>query len=427
MMEQELAMLGSAELINLEEKYGAHNYHPLPVVLAKGEGVYLWDVEGKRYYDFLSAYSAVNQGHCHPRIVGAMIEQAQTLTLTSRAFYNDSLGVYEKYVTEYFGFDKVLPMNTGAEAVETAIKLCRKWAYEVKGIEENQAKIIVCEGNFHGRTTTIVSFSSDPDSFKNFGPYSDGFIRIPYNDLVALENALKQDNVAGFLVEPIQGEAGVFTPDEDFISESRRLCSEYNALLLCDEVQTGIARTGSMLASCGNCTCESKCERQASYSKPDILILGKAISGGVYPVSAVLADDSIMNVIKPGQHGSTFGGNPIAAKVAIEALEVVVDEQLMINARRLGDIFRFEMNRIIQNSDLVNLVRGKGLLNAIVINDTEDSSTAWDICMSLKDNGLLAKPTHGNIIRFAPPLVMTEEQLMDCVAIIEKTILEFRK
>jgi ornithine--oxo-acid transaminase len=427
MMEQEVAMLGSTELINLEEKYGAHNYHPLPVVLAKGEGVYLWDVEGKKYFDFLSAYSAVNQGHCHPRIVGAMIEQAQTLTLTSRAFYNDSLGVYEKYVTEYFGFDKVLPMNTGAEAVETAIKLCRKWAYEVKGIAENNAKIIVCEGNFHGRTTTIVSFSSDPSSYKNFGPYSDGFIRIPYDDIAALENALQQENVAGFLVEPIQGEAGVYTPSEDFISESRRLCSEYNALLISDEVQTGIARTGSMLASCGNCSCESKCERQATYSKPDILVLGKAISGGVYPVSAVLADDVVMNVIKPGQHGSTFGGNPIAAKVAIEALEVVVDEQLMLNARRMGDIFRSEMNRIIQKTDLVTLVRGKGLLNAIVINDTEDSSTAWDICMSLKENGLLAKPTHGNIIRFAPPLVMTEDQLMECVAIIEKTILEFRK
>ena len=426
-MEYEVAMLGSTELINLEEKYGAHNYHPLPVVLAKGEGVYLWDVEGKKYFDFLSAYSAVNQGHCHPRIVGAMIEQAQTLTLTSRAFYNDSLGVYEKYVTEYFGFDKVLPMNTGAEAVETAIKLCRKWAYEVKGIAENNAKIIVCEGNFHGRTTTIVSFSSDLSSYKNFGPYSDGFIRIQYDDIAALENALQQENVAGFLVEPIQGEAGVYTPSEDFISESRRLCSEYNALLISDEVQTGIARTGSMLASCGNCSCESKCERQATYSKPDILVLGKAISGGVYPVSAVLADDVVMNVIKPGQHGSTFGGNPIAAKVAIEALEVVVDEQLMLNARRMGDIFRSEMNRIIQKTDLVTLVRGKGLLNAIVINDTEDSSTAWDICMSLKENGLLAKPTHGNIIRFAPPLVMTEDQLMECVAIIEKTILEFRK
>ena len=426
-MEQEVAMLGSTELIGLEEKYGAHNYHPLPVVLTKGEGVYLWDVEGKKYFDFLSAYSAVNQGHCHPRIIQALIDQAQTLTLTSRAFYNDSLGLYEKYIAEFFGFDKVLPMNTGAEAVETAIKLCRKWAYEVKGIAENQAKIIVCEGNFHGRTTTIVSFSSDPGSYQNFGPYSDGFIRIPYNDLQALENALKQENVAGFLVEPIQGEAGVYVPSGDFIAESRRLCSAYNALLICDEVQTGIARTGSILASCGNCTCESKCEQQETFSKPDILVLGKALSGGVYPVSAVLADDEIMHVIKPGQHGSTFGGNPIAAKVAVESLEVVVDEKLMKNARQLGEIFRNEMNRIKTNCDLISLVRGKGLLNAIVINDTEDSSTAWDICMALKDNGLLAKPTHGNIIRFAPPLVMSEEELMECVSIIEKTVSTFNR
>jgi ornithine--oxo-acid transaminase len=427
MMEQEVAMLGSTELIGLEEKYGAHNYHPLPVVLTKGEGVYLWDVEGKKYFDFLSAYSAVNQGHCHPRIIQALIDQAQTLTLTSRAFYNDSLGLYEKYIAEFFGFDKVLPMNTGAEAVETAIKLCRKWGYEVKGIAENQAKIIVCEGNFHGRTTTIVSFSSDPSSYQNFGPYPAGFIQIPYNDLEALEKALKEENVAGFLVEPIQGEAGVYTPNENFIAESRRLCSQYNALLICDEVQTGIARTGSILASCGNCTCESKCEKQETYSKPDILVLGKALSGGVYPVSAVLADDEIMHVIKPGQHGSTFGGNPIAAKVAIESLEVVVDEKLMKNARRLGVIFRDEMNRIKSECDLITLVRGKGLLNAIVINDTEDSSTAWDICMALKENGLLAKPTHGNIIRFAPPLVMTEDELMQCVSIIEKTLLTFKK
>ena len=426
-MEQEVAMLGSTELIGLEEKYGAHNYHPLPVVLTKGEGVYLWDVEGKIYFDFLSAYSAVNQGHCHPRIIQALIDQAQTLTLTSRAFYNDSLGLYEKYIAEFFGFDKVLPMNTGAEAVETAIKLCRKWGYEVKGIAENQAKIIVCEGNFHGRTTTIVSFSSDPSSYENFGPYPAGFIQIPYNDLQALEKALKEENVAGFLVEPIQGEAGVYTPDENFIAESRRLCSQYNALLICDEVQTGIARTGSILASCGNCTCESKCEKQETYSKPDILVLGKALSGGVYPVSAVLADDEIMHVIKPGQHGSTFGGNPIAAKVAIESLEVVVDEKLMKNARRLGVIFRDEMNRIKSECDLITLVRGKGLLNAIVINDTEDSSTAWDICIALKENGLLAKPTHGNIIRFAPPLVMTEDELMQCVSIIEKTLLTFKK
>jgi len=418
-------MLNSEQLIALEEKYGAYNYHPLPVVLSRGEGVYLWDVDGKKYFDFLSAYSAVNQGHCHPRIIQALIDQAQTLTLTSRAFYNDSLGVYEKYVADFFGFDKVLPMNTGAEAVETAIKLCRKWAYEVKGIAENQAKIIVCEGNFHGRTTTIVSFSSDPSSYQNFGPFPAGFIQIPFNDLVALEKALQEENIAGFLVEPIQGEAGVYTPDENFISESRRLCSQYNALLICDEVQTGIARTGSILASCGNCTCESKCEQQETYSKPDILVLGKALSGGVYPVSAVLADDEIMHVIKPGQHGSTFGGNPIAAKVAIESLEVVVDEKLMKNARHLGEIFRNEMNRIKINCNLITLVRGKGLLNAIVINDTGDSSTAWDICMALKDNGLLAKPTHGNIIRFAPPLVMTEEELMECVSIIEKTLTTF--
>lgn len=417
--------LSSDQLMQLEDKHGAHNYHPLPVVLSKGDGVYVWDVEGNRYFDFLSAYSAVNQGHCHPKIVGAMIEQAQTLTLTSRAFYNDSLGVYEKYVTEYFGFDKVLPMNTGAEAVETAIKLCRKWAYEKKGIHENEAKIIVCEGNFHGRTTTIISFSNDPDANKNFGPYTPGFIRIPYDDIEALENALKQDNVAGFLVEPIQGEAGVYTPAEDFISTARKLCTKYNALFIADEVQTGIARTGSLLAVCGNCSCENHCEKQASYSQPDILILGKALSGGVYPVSAVLANDEVMMVIKPGQHGSTFGGNPVAAKVAMAALEVVKEEQLMLNARKMGQLFRKEMQRIVDSTDLIVKVRGKGLLNAIIVNDTPDSKTAWNLCVKLKENGLLAKPTHGNIIRFAPPLVMTEEQLMECVAIIEKTIREF--
>lgn len=409
----------------LEDKHGAHNYHPLPVVLAKGEGVYVWDVEGKRYYDFLSAYSAVNQGHCHPTIVNAMIDQAKTLTLTSRAFYNDVLGVYEKFVTEFFGFDKVLPMNTGAEAVETAIKICRKWAYEKRGIAENAAKIIVCEGNFHGRTTTIVSFSSDSDAKNNFGPFTPGFIKIPYNDVIALEEALMQENVAGFLVEPIQGEAGVYTPDEDFLTNAKALCNKYNALFIADEVQTGIARTGSLLAVCGNCTCEKKCEKQETYNQPDILILGKALSGGVYPVSAVLANDEIMNVIKPGQHGSTFGGNPIAGAVAIAALNVVTDEDLIQNARRLGKIFRAEMQRIIDKSDLVLKVRGKGLLNAIIVNDTPDSVTAWNLCVQLKENGLLAKPTHGNIIRFAPPLVMTEEQLMECVAIIEKTILEF--
>lgn len=424
-MNETLTTMTADQLMQLEDKHGAHNYHPLPVVLAKGEGVYVWDVDGKRYYDFLSAYSAVNQGHCHPKIVSAMIQQAQTLTLTSRAFYNDALGVYEKFVTEYFGFDKVLPMNTGAEAVETAIKICRKWAYEKKGIQENEAKIIVCEGNFHGRTTTIISFSSDPDASKNFGPYTPGFIRIPYDDIEALEKALQEPNVAGFLVEPIQGEAGVYTPAANFLSKSRELCTKYNILFIADEVQTGIARTGSLLAVCGECTCEKHCEKQVTYSQPDILILGKALSGGVYPVSAVLANDEVMMVIKPGQHGSTFGGNPIAAKVGIAALEVVLNEQLSLNARNLGKLFRKEMQRIIDNTDLVVKVRGKGLLNAIIVNDTEDSKTAWDLCMQLKENGLLAKPTHGNIIRFAPPLVMNEEQLLECVAIIEKTILEF--
>ena len=422
-MESKAAM----ELIQLEDKYGAHNYHPLPVVLSRGEGVHVWDVDGKKYYDFLSAYSAVNQGHCHPTIINAMIEQAKTLTLTSRAFYNDVLGEYEQYVTNYFGFDKVLPMNTGAEAVETAIKLCRKWAYEKRGVAENQAKIVVCENNFHGRTTTIVSFSNDPDAQKNFGPFTPGFIRIPYNDTEALEEALKQDNVIGFLVEPIQGEAGVYVPDNDYLSKCRAICTKYNALFIADEVQTGIARTGSLLAVCGNCSCEKKCEKQATYAQPDILILGKALSGGVYPVSAVLANDEIMMVIKPGQHGSTFGGNPIAAKVAMAALSVVDDEQLALNARVLGDLFRAEMNRIIANTDLVLKVRGKGLLNAIIVNDTEDSLTAWNLCVALKDNGLLAKPTHGNIIRFAPPLVITKEELLECVAIIEKTITEFKK
>jgi ornithine--oxo-acid transaminase len=336
------------------------------------------------------------------------------------------LGVYEKYVTNYFGFDKVLPMNTGAEAVETAIKLCRKWAYEKKGIHENDAKIIVCEGNFHGRTTTIISFSNDPDANKNFGPFTPGFIRIPYNDIEALENALQSGNVAGFLVEPIQGEAGVYVPAEDYLTKARELCTKHNALFIADEVQTGIARTGSLLAVCGNCTCENQCEKQATYNHPDILILGKALSGGVYPVSAVLADDEIMMVIKPGQHGSTFGGNPIASKVAVAALEVVAEENLAANARKLGHLFRKEMQRIIDSTELVLKVRGKGLLNAIIVNDTEDSQTAWNLCVKLKENGLLAKPTHGNIIRFAPPLIMTEVQLMECVAIIEKTILEFK-
>ncbi|MEP2773208.1 MAG: ornithine--oxo-acid transaminase [Fulvivirga sp.] len=418
--------LTSQEAIQLEDKHGAHNYHPLPVVLARGEGVHVWDVEGKKYYDFLSAYSAVNQGHCHPKIIGTLKEQAETLTLTSRAFHNDVLGVYEKYVTEFFGFDKVLPMNTGAEGVETAIKICRKYAYEKKGIPENRAKIIVCDGNFHGRTTTVISFSNDEDARNNFGPYTPGFINIPYNDLEALEIALEDEDVAGFLVEPIQGEAGVFVPDEGYLKGAAELCRKNGALFIADEVQTGIARTGSLLRVCGDCNCENKCERQpATYTRPDMVILGKAISGGAYPVSAVLADNEVMNVIKPGQHGSTFGGNPLGCKVAMAALDVIYDEDLMQNARKLGDIFRDRMNQFIEKSDLVTLVRGKGLLNAIVINDSPDSSTAWDICMALKENGLLAKPTHGNIIRFAPPLVMTEEQLHECCDIIEKTIKEF--
>jgi len=423
-----LEKLTSADAITLEDKYGAHNYHPLPVVLNRGEGVYVWDVEGKKYYDFLSAYSAVNQGHCHPRIIGAMIEQAQTLTLTSRAFYNDKLGVYEEYITKYFGFDKVLPMNTGAEAVETALKLCRKWAYEKKGIPENEAQIIVCDGNFHGRTTTIISFSNDENARKNFGPYTAGFIKIAYDDLDALEKAITSSkNIAGFLVEPIQGEAGVYVPSENYLAKAKALCEANNVLFIADEVQTGIARTGSLLAVCGNCTCENKCERQLSYVTPDILILGKAVSGGVYPVSAVLANNDIMNVIKPGQHGSTFGGNPIAAAVAMAALDVVSEEHLAQNARRLGEIFRTELAKYIETSNIATLVRGKGLLNAVVINDTEDSDTAWNICMKLAENGLLAKPTHGNIIRFAPPLVMNEEQLLDCVAIVTNTLKQFEK
>jgi len=415
----------SKQAIDLENKYGAHNYHPLPVVLTKGEGVYLWDVEGKRYFDFLSSYSAVNQGHCHPRIVQSLKDQAEKLTLTSRAFFNNVLGPYEKYVTEYFGFDKVLPMNTGAEAVETAIKICRKWAYEKKGVPEKDAVIIVCGNNFHGRTTTIISFSNDEGARKNFGPYTPGFVEVVYDDLDALEKAVQNKNVAGFLVEPIQGEAGVYTPSDDYIKKASEICSFNNVLFMADEIQTGIARTGSLLAVCGDCTCEGHCERQSTYARPDILILGKAISGGVYPVSAVLCDDEIMDVIQPGQHGSTFGGNPLGAQVAMTALEVVRDEHLSQNARKLGKIFRERMNAFIAKTELVKLVRGKGLLNAIVINDTEDSSTAWDICLALKENGLLAKPTHGNIIRFAPPLVMTEEELHECCDIIEKTINQF--
>lgn len=412
-MSEIMENLSSIQLMDMENKHGAHNYHPLPVVLQKGEGVYVWDVEGKKYYDFLSAYSAVNQGHCHPKIVKAMTDQANTLTLTSRAFYNDALGPYEKFVTEYFGFDKVLPMNTGAEAVETAIKLCRKWAYEVKGIKEQEAQIIVCENNFHGRTTTIISFSNDEDARKNFGPFTPGFIKIPYNDTKALEEALNQPNVAGFMAEPIQGEAGVFVPDAGYLTKAKELCSAKGILFIADEVQTGIARTGQLLAV------------DHENVKPDILILGKAMSGGAYPVSAVFANNNIMNVIKPGQHGSTFGGNPIAAKVAIAALEVIRDEKLAENAQTLGELFRAEVNKLVEKYNILKLVRGKGLLNALVVNDSEQSSTAWDICMKLRDNGMLAKPTHGNIIRFAPPLVMTKDELLDCVSIIDKTVAEF--
>ncbi|GAA4281770.1 ornithine--oxo-acid transaminase [Gaetbulibacter aestuarii] len=423
-----LDQLTSQQAIDLENKYGAHNYHPLPVVLTKGEGVYVWDVEGKKYYDFLSAYSAVNQGHCHPKIVNAMTNQAQTLTLTSRAFYNDMLGKFEKFASEFFGFDKLLPMNTGAEAVETALKICRKWAYEVKGIHENDAEIIVCENNFHGRTTTIISFSNDPVAREHFGPYTKGFIKIEYDNLEALEKALKSSkNIAGFLVEPIQGEAGVYVPSADYLAKAKALCEAHNVLFIADEVQTGIARTGRLLATCGNCNCENKNCSGTPEVKPDILILGKALSGGVYPVSAVLANDPIMNVIRPGNHGSTFGGNPVAAAVAIAALEVIRDEKLAENAFVLGELFRSELNKYIETSNIVKLVRGKGLLNAIVINDSEDSDTAWNICLALRDHGLLAKPTHGNIIRFAPPLVMTENQLLDCVSIITKTLKAFEK
>ena len=403
----------SEKAIELENKYGAHNYHPLPVVLNKGEGVYVWDVEGKRYYDFLSAYSAVNQGHAHPKIVDALIEQSKTLALTSRAFYNDILGQYEEYACKYFGYEKLLPMNTGAEAVETALKICRKWAYEKKSLDQNEAEIIVCLNNFHGRTTTIISFSNDETARKNFGPYTKGFIKIEYDNLEELEKHLESNpNIAGFLVEPIQGEAGVYVPAEGYLRKAKALCEKYNVLFIADEVQTGIARTGRLLAV------------DHEEVKPDLLILGKALSGGAYPVSAVLADNDIMGVIEPGTHGSTFGGNPVAAAVAIAALKVVKDEKLAENAQKLGELFRSEMNKYIQTSDIVKLVRGKGLLNAIVINDSEDSDTAWNICLKLRDNGLLAKPTHGNIIRFAPPLVMNEEQLMECVAIITKTLKE---
>jgi ornithine--oxo-acid transaminase len=398
------------DYIEREEKFGAHNYHPLPVVLERGQGPYVWDVEGKRYYDFLSAYSAVNQGHCHPKITAALVEQAHKLTLTSRAFFNSVLGEYEEYITRYFGYDKVLPMNTGAEADETALKLCRKWAYLKKGISANQAKIIVCEGNFHGRTITIVSMSTDPDARKDYGPFTPGFITIPYNDIPALEEALTDHDVAGFLVEPIQGEAGVFVPDEGYIKKAYDLCKKNNVLFIADEVQTGIARTGKLLA----------CDHEGV--RPDILILGKALSGGALPVSAVLADDEIMLTIKPGEHGSTFGGNPLAGKVAIAALEVVKDEKLAENAEKLGKIFRDEMRAI--KSDMIELVRGKGLLNAIVIRP-KNGKEAWDVCLAMKEMGVLAKPTHGHIIRFAPPLIISEEQLRDAISLIKKAILQF--
>ena len=403
-------MKSPEEYIALEDKYGAHNYHPLPVVLAKGEGVFVWDVEGKKYYDFLSSYSAVNQGHCHPKIVAALKEQADTLTLTSRAFHNDVLGQYEEFVTKLFGYDKVLPMNTGVEGGETANKLARKWGYMKKGIEKNKARIIFAKGNFWGRTLAAISSSDDPSSYEGFGPFMPGYDLIPYNDLDALEKELKDFNVCAFMVEPIQGEAGVVVPDEGYLAGVRKLCDKYNVLFIADEVQTGIARTGKMLA----CDYED--------ARPDLLILGKAISGGVFPVSAVLADDEIMLCIQPGEHGSTFGGNPLACKVAQAALEVVIDENLAENAYRLGKIFRRELRAF--DNDMITLVRGRGLLNAIVIKP-KGGKEAWDVCLKLRDNGLLAKPTHGDIIRFAPPLVITEEQLMDCIAIIKKTILSF--
>ena len=398
------------EYMDREAKYGAHNYHPLPVVLEKGEGIYVWDVNGKRYFDFLSAYSAVNQGHCHPKIVEAMTEQAQKLALTSRAFYNNVLGEWEEYITKYFGYDKVLPMNSGAEADETALKLCRRWGYDVKGIPADQAKIIVCDNNFHGRTITIVTLSNDPSSYAGFGPFTPGFVRIPYDDIPALEEALKDPNVAGFLLEPIQGEAGVYVPHEGYLKKAYDLCKAHNVLFMADEVQTGIARTGRMLA----------CDHEGV--RPDVLILGKAISGGLMPVSCVLADDEIMLTIKPGEHGSTYGGNPIAAKVSMAALQVIKDEKLEENAERLGKIFRERMKAI--KSDMVEIVRGKGLLNAVVITP-KNGKTAWDVCLKLRDNGLLAKPTHEHIIRFAPPLVINEEQLIEAIGIIEKTLKEF--
>jgi len=409
------ATLSSADLMALEDAHGAHNYHPLPVVLDRGEGVHVWDVEGKQYFDFLSAYSAVNQGHCHPHIVGALQRQSEKLTLTSRAFYNSNLGPFEKFMTNLFGYDKVLPMNSGVEGGETSNKLARKWGYQKKGIPENQARILFAHGNFWGRTLAAISSSDDPLSYKDFGPYMPGYDLIPYNDLEALERELKDPNVCAFMVEPIQGEAGVVVPDEGYLAGVRQLCTRYNVLFIADEVQTGIARTGRLLAT------------DYEDARPDLLVLGKALSGGVFPVSAVLADNDVMMCLKPGEHGSTFGGNPLACAVARAALEVVIDEELAANAYKLGMRFREAMQELVESTDLVTSVRGKGLLNAIVINDTPDSSTAWDLCVALKDNGLLAKPTHGNIIRFAPPLVMTADQLESCIEIISNTVREFRK
>lgn len=424
---KQTALTSTQAFIDAEHQYGAHNYHPLPVVLARGEGVYVWDVEGKKYFDFLSAYSAVNQGHGHQKITNALIGQAQNLALTSRAFHNDKFGPYAEMATQYFGFDMLLPMNTGAEAVETAIKLARKWGYQKKNIPQNQAEIIVCANNFHGRTTTIVSFSHDPVATNEFGPYTPGFVSILYDDTQALKEALEaRPNVVGFLVEPIQGEAGVYTPDKNYMKAVRDLCQEHNVLFMADEIQTGIGRTGSLLAVCGDCSCDQSCEQQEdTYARPDILILGKALSGGVYPVSAVLANREVMTVIQPGEHGSTFGGNPVASAVAVAALEVVRDEKLAQNARRLGELFRSKMQAYIDQSQIVSLVRGRGLLNAIVINDHPEGDTAWNICVALMQKGLLAKPTHGNIIRFAPPLVINEQQLLACVDIITDTLQKF--
>ena len=421
-------MENSQKYIDLEDQYGAHNYHPLPVVLERGKGVFVWDVDGKKYYDFLSAYSAVNQGHCHPKIVGALQDQSTQLCLTSRAFHNSKLGPYEKFMTETFGLDKLLPMNSGAEAVETAIKICRKWGYEKKGIKNGEAKVVVCGKNFHGRTISIISFSSDPDARGHFGPYTPGFISIPYNDIDALDEVMQEHSadIAGFLVEPIQGEAGVNVPDTDFIEKAANLCREHNILFIADEIQTGLARTGSMLAICGDCSCTTKCERNpATYIKPDILILGKALSGGAYPVSAVLADNDIMDVLQPGQHGSTYGGNPLACHIAMAAMDVLVDEQLMVNARLMGRIFRDRVKELCEKYTVLRSVRGRGLLNALLINDTPESKTAWNICVIMAQNGLLAKPTHGNIIRFAPPLVITADQIEECCDIIERSVTQY--